>query len=59
MGQARRKLELQDDELSDDALALIEHIGEILAEEYVQLMKSDDDKKEESDESSNIRPLLE
>lgn len=36
-------------EFSDEALALIDHIGQILAEEYVKLLKEapDENQKEE------------
>ena len=42
----------QEEFLSKEAEDLIDHIADILAEEYVQLLK---EQKEEKDESSNIR----
>lgn len=51
--QPAKKLEEQS-EFSADALLLIEHVAEILAEEYITLLK-----KEDEDESSNLCPLLE
>lgn len=51
MGLAAPKKDLihQEFELSDEALALIDHIGQILAEEYVRLLKEDreENRKEE------------
>lgn len=38
--------EISDEVLSDEALALIEHIGQILAEEYVQLTKEEKKKSD-------------
>ena len=50
-------LRVEEDDLSEDALALIEHIGQILAEEYVQLMKEAVGKRDPGvdDEGSNLR----
>lgn len=45
-------LEENEAELSPEALALIEHIGVLLAEEYVQLLKESEEKQE--NESSNL-----
>ena len=45
-------------ELSEVELAIIDHIGQILAEEYVELMKGDVQSpkiQEKEDESSDIR----
>lgn len=43
----------QSKELSSEEQALVDHIGEILAAEYVSLLR-----KEESDESSDLCPVL-
>lgn len=50
-----------DELLSDEAIAIIEHIGQILAEEYVQLLKLEKTKtqtEEEKNESSSLRKIL-
>lgn len=39
--------------LSEEALALLEHIAEILAEEFVKAVKKK--QEEDADESSNLR----
>lgn len=41
--------ESTEDQLSDEALALIEHIGQILAKEYVQLLKLEEPKLEKEE----------
>jgi hypothetical protein len=51
MGQPKLKEELVESELSDEALALIDHIGQIIAEEYVKLLKSETQEKESQEES--------
>lgn len=52
MGQLRLENErLLEPELSDEALALIDHIGRILAEEYVRLLKFDPQTKDPQEES--------
>ena len=48
--------EKSEDELAPEVLELIDHIGAILAEEYVQLLK--EHKEKASDESSDIREVL-
>lgn len=60
MSRLREKVTEQvDDFLSNEALALIEHIGKILAEEYVQLLKeSESNQKGKSDESSSVCKVL-
>lgn len=41
---------LENGELSDEALALIDHIGQILAEEYVKLLKLEPQENEIKEE---------
>lgn len=51
----------KDKELSEDALAIIDHLGQILAEEYVALMKQVNKieiAEEKQDESSNLCQIL-
>lgn len=45
-----------EEELTPEVLELIDHIGAILAEEYVQLLK--EDKEKNGDESSDICKVL-
>ena len=52
MAQSAKKLEALA-ELSADALTLIEHIAQILAEEYITLLKEEHD-----DENSDLRAVL-
>jgi len=59
MGCPQLKLQEDDseDNLSKEALALIEHIGQLLAEEYIEAMKKPEG-EEVKDESSDLRPVL-
>ncbi|MEZ4752948.1 MAG: hypothetical protein R3A13_01395 [Bdellovibrionota bacterium] len=55
MGLAKLKQDqYESDDLSEEALAIIDHIGQILAQEFVELMKSE----EKEDESSDLRKVL-
>lgn len=51
MGHPKLKEDLVEGELSDEALAIIDHIGQILAEEYVKLLKLEPEEKESQEES--------
>lgn len=51
MGHPKFKEDLVEGELSEEALALIDHIGQILAEEYVKLLKLEPQEKESQEES--------
>ena len=60
MGLAQLKIdsEAESEGLSPEAFAIIEHIGKILAEEYVQLLKESGNQQiegEVKDESGTLR----